>query len=87
MKVKNLLAMMKPGDRVCVLSYEPLDGAAAKMSDFRKGSAGSVMAAITKEKKNPEVISIQCQGSELIIHVSDHKSEIMDRTGGIGIFV
>lgn len=87
MKVKNLLALMKPGDRVCVLTYEPLNEKAAKMSDFRRGSAGSVMAAITKDKKNPEVISIQCQGSELIIHVSDHKSEVMDRTGGIGFFV
>lgn len=87
MKVKNLLALMRPGDRVCVMTYEPLNETAAKMSDFRRGSAGSVMAAITKEKKNPEVISIQCQGSELIIHVSDHKSEVMESTGGIGIFV
>lgn len=87
MKVKNLLALMRKTDRVCVMQYAPLSGSAAKMTGFERGSVSSVTAALTKSKSNPEVISIQCQGSELIVHTTDHKSELMDITDGIGIFV
>ena len=87
MKVKNLLSLMRKTDHVCVMSYEPLAGSAAKMTGFERGSVSSVTAALTKSKSNPEVISIQCQGSEFIVHVTDHKSELMDITDGIGIFV
>lgn len=87
MKVKNLLSLMRKNDRVCVMQYEPLYEASAKMTGFERGSVSSVTAALTKAKSNPEVISIQCQGSELIVHVTDHKSDLMDVTGGIGIFV
>ena len=85
MKVKNVLQLMRSSDRVCVMEYEPKG--LITVSDFHRGSVETVKTKLTKAKKNPEVISIQCQGSELIIHASDYKQEIMDNTGGIGIFV
>lgn len=85
MKVKNVLQLMRATDRVCVMVYEPKG--VITVSDFHRGSVEAVRAKLTKAKSNPEVISIQCQGSEMILHVSDHKQEIMENTDGIGIFV
>ena len=87
MKIQMLLKQIRKRQRVAVLEMNrdtelQLPPGAMVIKASHRGSAEYMLDYFTTQKKNPDVLEIWCQGSELIIHVKaafslSHKSEPM----------
>lgn len=79
MKLKALLKYIGRTQRVCVLTMKPVKGSEEQfITDFHRDLCCRIWDEFAKSKVNPDVLEIRCQGSEIIIHVLDHKFSLTD---------
>lgn len=79
MKLKALLKFIGRTQRVCVLTMKPIEGSAAQLvDDFQRDLCCRIWDEYAKTRSNPEVLEIRCQGSEIIIHVLDHRFSLTE---------
>lgn len=79
MKLKALLKYIGRMQRVCVLTMKPVKGSEAQLAGgFQRDLCCRIWDEYAKSRVNPEVLEIRCQGSEIIIHVLDHKFSLKE---------